>query len=249
MNRRGQARPSADEVWRAYQELEGRTGDRDYGSTVEHFRKLGCEGVDYAYVWRACEWRRLRRDGMGRLGHHLGKLLLPRYWFSCWWTMEMRLKGVRLGRGVYCKGRVDVERRGGHIQVGRRVEFGKYVLLQTAPGGELRIGDEVQINRFNILSAGMRIEVEDYCVFAPYVRIVDSEYRFREREALIKNTAGRSEPVKIGRGTWLGFGVTVLKGVEIGEGAVVGANAVVRESVPPFAIAAGVPARIIGYRA
>ncbi|OGW60768.1 MAG: hypothetical protein A2V83_02440 [Nitrospirae bacterium RBG_16_64_22] len=54
--------------------------------------------------------------------------------------------------------------------------------------------------------------------------------------------------VTIGDGAWLGARVTVLDGVSVGKGAVIGAGAVVRESVPEFAIAAGVPARIIRTR-
>ncbi|MFZ5998717.1 MAG: acyltransferase [Nitrospirota bacterium] len=54
-----------------------------------------------------------------------------------------------------------------------------------------------------------------------------------------------AEPVVIEDGAWLGEGCVVLKGVTIGERAVVGANAVVTKSVPPFTIVAGVPAKEI----
>jgi acetyltransferase-like isoleucine patch superfamily enzyme len=240
--------PSAAEIWRAYQEVRQRTGDQGYGSTAEYFRQRGVSGVGYEEVRRACEFRRLREEGWERLLHHAGKVVSPRYWLSGLWVWELRLRGVRVGRGAFCKGRVEVERHGGSIRVGRRVEFGRYVLLQTSRKGEIAIGDDVQINRFNIISAGERIVIEDHCVFAPDVKILDSEYQFRQRDLLIKHAPGTSAPVRIGRGAWLGFGVAVLKGVQIGEGAVIGAHAVVREDVPAFAIAAGVPARIVGYR-
>jgi acetyltransferase-like isoleucine patch superfamily enzyme len=55
-------------------------------------------------------------------------------------------------------------------------------------------------------------------------------------------------PVRIGRNVWLGAKVTVSKGVAIGDNAIVGANAVVTHDIPPNAIAAGVPARIIRMR-
>jgi acetyltransferase-like isoleucine patch superfamily enzyme len=55
-------------------------------------------------------------------------------------------------------------------------------------------------------------------------------------------------PVVIGNDVWLGYGSTVMSGVTIGDGAVVGARAVVTKDVPPYAIVAGNPARVIRFR-
>ena len=54
--------------------------------------------------------------------------------------------------------------------------------------------------------------------------------------------------VRIGSDVWIGTRVTILEGVEIGDGAVVAAGAVVTKNIPPYAIAGGVPARVIRYR-
>jgi acetyltransferase-like isoleucine patch superfamily enzyme len=54
--------------------------------------------------------------------------------------------------------------------------------------------------------------------------------------------------VTIGDGAWLGAGAKVLDGVSVGDHAVVGAAALVRESVPSRAIAVGIPAKVIGQR-
>jgi maltose O-acetyltransferase len=54
-----------------------------------------------------------------------------------------------------------------------------------------------------------------------------------------------ARPVRVGAGSWLGIGVAVLPGVTIGEGCVVGANAVVTSDLPDYSIAVGVPARIL----
>ena len=56
------------------------------------------------------------------------------------------------------------------------------------------------------------------------------------------------EPVEIGHDAWIGTGAVIMGGVKIGTGAVIAANAVVTKDVPPYAIVAGVPARVLRYR-
>ncbi len=58
----------------------------------------------------------------------------------------------------------------------------------------------------------------------------------------------RNDPVEIGDDVWIGYGAIVLSGVTIGRGAVVAAGAVVTKDVPEYAIVAGNPARVAGYR-
>jgi len=54
--------------------------------------------------------------------------------------------------------------------------------------------------------------------------------------------------LEIGHDVWVGYGATILSGIHIGDGAVIAAKAVVTRDVPPYAIVAGNPARIIKYR-
>ena len=57
-----------------------------------------------------------------------------------------------------------------------------------------------------------------------------------------------AKPCQIGHDVWIGVDAIILRGVKIGTGAVIAANAVVTHDVPPFAIVAGVPARLLRYR-
>jgi len=63
-----------------------------------------------------------------------------------------------------------------------------------------------------------------------------------------KNKIEESKPITIGNDVFIGANVTVLDGVSIGDGAVVGAGAVVNKDIPPYAIAVGVPAKVVKYR-
>ncbi len=58
----------------------------------------------------------------------------------------------------------------------------------------------------------------------------------------------RSRPVQVGHDTWIGHGAIVMKGVTIGNGAIIGAQSVVTKDVPPYAVMAGAPARFIKWR-
>jgi len=64
----------------------------------------------------------------------------------------------------------------------------------------------------------------------------------------IKDQGIVKRPVRIGPDVWLGTKATVLRGVEIGRGSVIGANSVVTRDVPDYAIAVGVPAKVVRSR-
>ena len=115
----------------------------------------------------------------------------------------------------------------------------------TEPG-RVRIGDDVQIEGYFSVSAAASVTIGDGVLIGSNVAIRDHDHGIapgsqRARQPLV------AAPVEIGEFVWLSQNVVVLKGVTIGRNAVVGANAVVTRSVPEGAIAAGVPARQIGW--
>ncbi len=111
----------------------------------------------------------------------------------------------------------------------------------------LSIGARTTIGYHNFIFASAGIEIGADCLIAPFVYIVDSDHGI-ERLQLINRQANQTAPIKIGAGTWVASNVTILKGVEIGEGAVIAANSVVNSDVPPFEIWGGSPAKKIGER-
>ena len=128
--------------------------------------------------------------------------------------------------------------------------------------GEARavIGDLVYIGDEVIVSVLNRVEIGDGALLAHRAQVFDNDTHpadADEREAHYRSIlklgprrdfAIASAPVRIGRRCWIGFGAAVMKGVSLGDGAIVAAGAVVTRDVPSGATAAGVPARVISRR-
>lgn len=95
----------------------------------------------------------------------------------------------------------------------------------------------------------MSLVIGKSCFIASNVSISDND-----GHPLDPTERGRGEPVKsedvlavkIGDNVWIGEGSAILKGVSVGEGAVIGTKSVVTRNIPPFAIVAGNPATVIG---
>ena len=109
-------------------------------------------------------------------------------------------------------------------------------------GNKVKLGKGVFINHSAILSASGGIEFEDGSMAAPGLRIATINHDMNERHTTY--TYGK---VTIKKNAWLGMNVTVCPGVTIGEYAVVAAGAVVTKDIPPYAVAGGVPAKVIRY--
>ena len=83
-------------------------------------------------------------------------------------------------------------------------------------------------------------------LLARNVYIADHAHAFEDpSRPVLDQGVDDIRPIEIGDGAWLGQNVVVCPGVRIGRGAVVGANAVVRDDVPDFSLAVGVPARVV----
>lgn len=134
------------------------------------------------------------------------------------------------------------------IKVGQRTTFCEGVVLEVLRDGKLEIGEHVWLNNGVIVSAGDSMKIGDFVLIGEYTSIRDSDHGHTQIDVPIIEQGLISKSITIGRNSWIGRGVALLKGVSIGEGAIVGANAVVTKDVPPFAIVAGVPAKIIKTR-
>lgn len=139
------------------------------------------------------------------------------------------------------------------IMLGKGISIRSHVRLETvrvtpdAEPGRIVIGDHTSMEGYCSVSAAESIEIGSNVLFGAYVAIRDHDHGFREVSVHRNAQPLVTSPVRILDFAWLAQNVVVTKGVTIGRGAVIGANAVVTRDVPDGAIAAGVPARQIGW--
>lgn len=112
--------------------------------------------------------------------------------------------------------------------------------------GNLSVGKGTIIGDNAVLDARNGITIGDNVNFSSGVQIWTEQHD--HRDPLFRCLSDASFRVNIGDRAWIGPRVIILHSVSIGEGAVVAAGAVVTKDVPPFAIVAGVPAKVIGQR-
>lgn len=110
----------------------------------------------------------------------------------------------------------------------------------------IRIGSGVGIRPYCTISAAESIVIEDHVVLSAFSTLIDSDHTFVKGEPSIMRGPLATGPIRIGRGTWIGERVAVLRGSDIGERCIIGANSVVRGRIPDNSIAVGAPARVVG---
>ena len=138
------------------------------------------------------------------------------------------------------------------VGAGSRVCIGTVLAAQSDETGpaSIRIGRRTYVGEYNNLRAdGSEIVIGDGCLISQFVSLISRGHEFRDRSRLIAEQGiPEKKGIRIGDDVWIGAMVTVLPGISIGTGAVVGSGAVVTRDVPPYAIAIGNPARVVGER-
>lgn len=116
-----------------------------------------------------------------------------------------------------------------------------------------QVSNDLVAHEFSFINEGCllgpKVTLGRYVMLGPRVAVVGSDHQFsRPMVPIIFSGRPTVPPTVIEDDVWVGFGATILAGVRIGRGAIVGAGAVVTKDVPPFEIRAGVPAKKIGER-
>lgn len=148
-----------------------------------------------------------------------------------------------IGPGV----RFQVRRGYGRLIIGRWAHLGERVKLR-AHEGVLRVGEKCVIGYDSTINCYLDIELGASTILGDRVYVCDFDHRTDDLELPIKDQGLIKSPVRIGADCWLGAGVTVVRGADLGDGSVAAAHAVVRGTIPPRSICAGVPARVVADR-
>ena len=187
--------------------------------------------------------RFLARNRM--LNHRYGLLL---------WRYSWRRLLTQAGRRWRTDGFVFFGRRL-ELQVGRAAElrFGRFVWIGDGSKircheGEVEIGAKTVIGQECTISAYRRVRIGEQCVIADRAMFIDFDHGVVEVERPIRVQGIYMRDVEVGSNVWIGYGACVLRGVRVGDNAIVGTNSVVTKDVPANAVVAGIPARIIRMR-
>ena len=194
----------------------------------------------------------------GGLGYLLRKVFLSSLFKSCG-------KNLILGKSI-------ILRTPGHIKLGDNVAIDDHTLLDGGTGagclitisngaliskgsviqaknGPLFIGDECDIGAHVIISSISNITLENNVLIAGNCYIGGARYNLSDLETPIMYQGIYSRgPITIGANTWIGASATILDGVAVGKGCVIGAGSIVTKNVPDYAIVVGNPAKVISSR-
>jgi acetyltransferase-like isoleucine patch superfamily enzyme len=136
--------------------------------------------------------------------------------------------------------------RGGTFIVGPGVEFRRGFRAELGgPDARITIGPGCVFTYEVVIQCSSSIEIGAHCVFAQGTLLVDGSHRFRGLDRPMLEQGYDLRPLKIADHATIMSKCTVI--ADVGGHAFVGANAVVTKAIPPFCVAAGVPARVVDY--
>jgi len=164
----------------------------------------------------------------------------------------LRLFGIVIGDNVLIWPYIYVAKgfangKKGRIIINRNCELSRGVILR-AYGGEITIGANTFLGEYVIIYGHGNVEIGENSLIAMHTCILSSNHIVPDKKTLIRSQKDMLAGIKIGNDVWIGAGVKILAGVVIGNGCVIGAGAVVTKDLPDYAVAIGVPAKIINYR-
>jgi acetyltransferase-like isoleucine patch superfamily enzyme len=181
------------------------------------------------------------------------EMLTPKYA----WLIALLLRRKFLssyGRRLKLDGLAFIA-RGVVIQIGKRgrLELGRWSWLGHGTKircheGVVSIGAKTVLGQECTISAYQHVSIGRECVIADRVMLIDFDHGVVDVERPIRLQGIYKRDVRVGHNVWIGYGACILRGVTVGDNAVIGTNSVVTKDVPANAVVGGVPARVLRMR-
>lgn len=158
---------------------------------------------------------------------------------------------IKWGKWVKIENNVFLSGLGtGQLTIGDHCGIGAYSRIEISTsynnlGSHIHIGNSVGLGPYACLGGAGGLEIGDECIIGPYLSCHPENHNFDQAGVPIRRQGVNRKGIKIGKNCWIGAKVTILDGVEIGDGCVIAAGAVVNKSMPANSIIGGVPAKVI----
>ena len=166
---------------------------------------------------------------------------------SRWRNLYYRRLGVQLSGYVWMR-KIEIPRNYADIKIESGCALDRGVTLicsgELSARSKIEIAADTYINRNTIIDAIALIQIGRDCAIGPNCYLTDHDHGLDPRFPPLQQPMVAKKTI-VGDRVWLGANVTVLKGVQIGNDAVIGAGSVVTKDVPENAIAVGVPAKVL----
>ncbi len=135
----------------------------------------------------------------------------------------------------------------GRVELGRWSWLGHGTKIRCHEG-RVSIGAKTVLGQECTISAYQHVSIGRECVVADRVMLIDFDHGMVEVDRPIRLQGIYKRDVRVGHNVWIGYGACILRGVTVGDNAVIGTNSVVTADVPANAVVGGVPARVIRMR-
>ena len=154
---------------------------------------------------------------------------------------------ISIGEGTNISSKSHIYLDGDYMTIGKNTIIHEFTYLRLY-GGFIKIGDNCSINPFCVIYGHGGLRIGNNVRIAAHCTIIPANHIYSDTSVPIAEQGETMIGITIQDDVWIGTGVRILDGVEIGEGCVIAAGAVVNKSIPPYSVAAGIPAKIIKMR-
>jgi len=186
-------------------------------------------------------WRFARANGLVNVKY--ARLLARLGWLKLRWGRRLQVDGL----AFVCPGVTFEIGRDAVVRLGRWSWIGDGCKIR-AHEGVVEIGAKSVLGQECTISSFQHVSIGRECILADRVMLIDFDHGTVEVDRPIRMQGIYKRDVRVGHNVWIGYGACILRGIRVGDNAIVGTSSVVTKDVPQDAVVGGVPARVLRMR-